>query len=298
VARIDRTARLAWLDDGSALPYDVLVLATGADPELPPVAGLANADGGLVTGAVAFRTRADCAAIDRLARDAAHAVVLGGGVLGLEAARALAGRGLPVTLVQRGGQLMERDLDAAAAAVLGRAVRGLGVRVRRGAGVAAVLGGPRVRGVRLDDGTVLDADLLVLCCGVRPRTELARAAGLAVGTGVVVDDQLRSSDPSILAIGDCAEHRGRGYGLVAPAWEQAAVAALGIARPSAGASYPGSVPVTRLKAADVELAYGKAVRTVKSCVGSTWCRYRGERGQPRPADLPVPVARPVLEVVR
>lgn len=262
VTRIDRPARLAWLDDGSVLPYDVLVLATGADPVLPPVDGLAGPHGRLLPGAVPFRTRADCAAIDRLARDAASAVVLGGGVLGLEAARALAGRGLPVTLVQRGRQLMERDLDAAAAAVLGRTVRGLGVRVHRGAGIAAVLGGTRLHAVRLDDGTVLDADLLVLCCGVRPRTELARAAGLAVGTGVVVDDQLRSSDPSIFAIGDCAEHRGRGYGLVAPAWEQAKVAAWGIARPSDLASYPGSVPVTRLKAAGVELAcLGEAALT-------------------------------------
>jgi assimilatory nitrate reductase electron transfer subunit len=243
------------LDDGGALPYYVLVLATGSSPVLPPVAGLLRGDGQLLPGAVAFRTLTDCLAITRLAANARSAVVLGAGVLGLETARGLAGRGLPVTLVQRGPRLMERQLDADASRVLTRTVRSLGVRLHPGAGVRAVRGDSQVSGVVLDDGSTLDADLLVLCCGVRPRAELARDAGLAVAAGVVVDDQLRSStDPRIFAIGECAEHRGRTHGLVAPSWEQARVAAQVITRPDQAVSYPGSVTVTRLKAAGIELA--------------------------------------------
>ena len=254
VVRIDRQAGRVELDDGAALPYDVLVLATGSRPVLPPVAGLLRDDGRLLTGVVAFRTLADCTAIAQLAVTAEHAVVLGAGVLGLETARGLAGRGLPVTLVQRGARLMERQLDAGASRVLARTVRSLDVQVRAGAGVRAVRGEGRLRGVVLDDGSTLDADLLVLCCGVRPRAELAREAGLDVAAGVVVDDQLRSTDPRIFAIGECAEHRGQTHGLVAPSWEQARVAAQVITTPDQAVSYPGSVAVTRLKAAGIELA--------------------------------------------
>jgi len=261
VVRIDRPARQVHLGDGQRLPYDVLVLATGSTPVLPPVTGLVRDDGQLLPGAVAFRTLADCVAIDRIAANAWNAVVLGAGVLGLETARGLAGRGLPVTLVQRGALLMERQLDADASRILTRIVRSLGVRVRPGTGVRAVRGNGQVRSVVLDDGSELEADLLVLCCGVRPRVELAREAGLAVAVGVVVDDGLRSStDPRIFAIGECAEHRGQTHGLVAPSWEQARVAAQVITRPGEPVSYPGSLTVTRLKAAGIELAsLGEAV---------------------------------------
>ena len=255
VVRIDRIARRVHLDDGPALPYDILVLATGSIAVLPPVDGLVRGDGQLLPGAVAFRTLADCVAIDRLAANAEHAVVLGAGVLGLETACGLAGRGLPVTLVQRGARLMERQLDTDASRMLSRTARSLGVQVRPGAGVRAARGEHRVRGVVLTDGSALDADLLVLCCGARPRAGLAREAGLAVAAGVVVDDGLRSStDPVIFAIGECADHRGQTYGLVAPAWEQARVAAQLITRPGEPVSYAGSLTVTRLKAAGIELA--------------------------------------------
>ena len=254
VVSIDRRGRRVHLDDGQELPYDVLVLATGSIPVLPPVVGLLR-DGRLLPGAVAFRTLADCIAIDRIAANAGSAVVLGAGVLGLETARGLAGRGLPVTLVQRGALLMERQLDAGASRVLTRTVRSLGVQVRPGVKVRAVRGDSQVRGVVLDDGSAVEADLLVLCCGVRPRVELAREAGLAVAAGVVVDDQLRSStDPRIFAIGECAEHRGLTHGLAAPSWEQARVAAQVITSPGEPVSYAGSVTVTRLKAAGIELA--------------------------------------------
>jgi assimilatory nitrate reductase electron transfer subunit len=263
VVRIDRAARRVDLDDGSRIPYDVLVLATGSTPVQPAADGLVRSDGRLLPGAMAFRTLADCAALGRLAASAKSAVVLGAGVLGLETGRGLAGRGLRVTVVQRGARLMERHLDAGASRVLTRTARSVGIQVRLAAAVLAVHGGRHgngqgdrwVRGVVLDDGSVLDADLLVLCCGVRPRVELARQAGLAVSAGILVDDQLRSiTDPGVFAIGECAEHRGRTYGLVAPAWEQARVAAQVITRPGEPASYPGSLSVMRLKAAGIELA--------------------------------------------
>lgn len=254
VTRVDRRERAVLLDDGTALPYHRLVLATGSTAVLPAVPGLVRGDG-MVPGAALFRTLADCRRIDEQARTARRAVVLGGGVLGLEAARGLAGRGLDVTLVQRGGRLMERQLDAEASRVLARTVAGLGVRVVTRAGVAAVLGDERLAGVALSTGETLDVQLLVVCCGVRPRADLARDSGLAVGAGVIVDDRLHSvSDPDVLAIGECAEHRGRSYGLVAPAWEQARVAADVVADPATTVRYAGSAVVTRLKAAGIELA--------------------------------------------
>jgi assimilatory nitrate reductase electron transfer subunit len=269
-SRIDRSRQMLEMADGTALPYDVLVLAAGSAPVIPRADGLAGRDGRLLPGAVAFRTLADCTEIRGLAGTAGHAVVLGGGVLGLETARALAVTGLPVMLLQRGRRLMERQLDASAARMLARTARALGVRVLAGASVKQVLGSRRVTGVGLDDGTTLGTDLLVLCCGMRPRTELARAAGLATGAGIVVDDQMRSiTDPRIFAIGDCAQHRGRTHGLVAPAWAQARAAAQAIAasRGTSGISGTSGIPgaprqgtdagpptVVRLKAAGIELA--------------------------------------------
>jgi assimilatory nitrate reductase electron transfer subunit len=215
---------------------------------------------------VAFRTLADTAAIKSIAVGARQAVVLGGGVLGLETATGLAAGGLPVTLVQRSPRLMERQLDAGAARVLARTARALGVSVRAGTSVARVTTqAGRLAAVTLDDGTELPAGLLVLCCGTRPRTELARAAGLAVGTGIVVDGMLRSvTDQAVYAIGDCAELDGRVSGLVAQAWAQARTAARSVAQ-LAAAKTPGdqvgrqdhSAPapdVVRLKASGIELA--------------------------------------------
>jgi assimilatory nitrate reductase electron transfer subunit len=253
VTAIDRITRTLSVSDGSTLQYDTLVLATGSDAIVPPIPGLVRDAGRLIDGAVLFRTLDDCAQIDRRAAIAKHAVVIGGGLLGLEAARGLAGRGIRATVVQRGACLMDQQLDRGASEVLARTLRDKGIDVVTDADVAAVRGDESVQGVTLDDGTEIDGDLLVLCCGVRPRVGLARAAGLAVRQAIVVDDELRSvSDRDIYAVGECAEHRGRTYGVVAPAWEQARVAADVIAgRPT---SYAGSAVVTRLKAAGVELA--------------------------------------------
>lgn len=222
--------------------YDALVLATGSLPVVPPVAGFGSAN------VYAFRTLDDCRRIVAHARGARRAVVLGGGLLGVEAARGLAGRGLAVDIVHRGPHLMERQLDAGGGRVLARTLAGLGIRARVGAGAREWTG----TALRLADGTDVPADLLVLACGVRPDTGLAARAGLPVARGVVVDDALRTGDPRIYAIGDCAEHRGTVYGLVAPAWDQAATVADRITGRTT--SYRGSRVVTRLKASGVDLA--------------------------------------------
>ncbi|WP_204058411.1 FAD-dependent oxidoreductase [Microbispora corallina] len=248
VVAVDRDRREALLDDGTTVAYDVLVLATGARAWVPPVEGLLADDGAPAPGVETFRTLDDCARIEAAARDGAEVAVLGGGLLGLEAARGLAGRGVPVTVVHPVAHLMERQLDRGAGDVLARTLRGLGVRVRLNARAVRYLPGD---GLKLDDGLV-PADLVVVSAGVRPETGLAEAAGLEVDRGVVVDDELRTSDPAIRAIGDCARHPGTVSGLVQPAWEQAAALAgllLGEATP-----YRGTSVVTRLKASGVDLA--------------------------------------------
>ncbi len=231
--RLDRAARLVQCDDGRAVPYDVLVLATGAGPVLPPLRGLfddtGGADSALPAGVHAFRTMDDCLALAGATTPGAAAVVVGGGLLGVSAARALARRGARVVLAQQGERLMERQLDPAAARLLRAHLEELGVEVHTECRVRGVRTGPApsggggrtATGVELADGYVLDARLVVLACGVRPRVGLARAAGLDVAKGVVVDDELRTSDPAVHAIGDCAEHAGVLYGLATPALEQA-----------------------------------------------------------------------------
>ncbi|MEU4704114.1 FAD-dependent oxidoreductase [Nonomuraea dietziae] len=242
VVQIDRETRTVIAEDGRRVPYDVLVLATGSSAVVPPIPG--------VERAIPFRTLDDCQEILAASRTSSRAVVVGGGLLGIEAARGLAGRGLPVTLLHLAGHLMERQLDAEAGLVLGETLAGLGVEIRTGVSAAEVL----PEGVRLADGTLVEGDLVVLACGVRPETELATQAGLEVRRGVVVDDELRTDDPAVFAIGECAEHDGVVYGLVAPAWEQAAVVADVITGTAKDARYRGSRMVTRLKAKSVELA--------------------------------------------
>lgn len=256
IVEVDRDRREVLAADGSRTPYDYLVLATGSSAVIPELAGLREADGSLVAGAEVFRTVDDCAAIVEHATRASRALVLGGGLLGLEAARGLAERGLDVTVLHHRQHLMERQLDAHASRTLLSILRRMAVGVRTSAVATSVRRGDdgRLAGLELSDGTQLDADLLVISCGVRPRVELARAAGLRVGRAVLVDDQLRSeSDERVFAIGECSEHDGTVYGLVAPAWEQAAT----VARVLTGRdtpAYRGSKLITRLKADGIELA--------------------------------------------
>ncbi|MBO4204740.1 FAD-dependent oxidoreductase [Micromonospora echinofusca] len=249
VDRADRTVRTA---DGDRIGYDHLVLATGSRAVVPPLPGLDPV--ALPERVAVFRTLDDCRRILATAGGARRALVLGGGLLGLEAARGLATRGLDVQVVHPVGHLMERQLDPAGGAVLARTLADLGVRTRLAVAATAVAAGPDGVRLTLSDGTGLDADLLVLSCGVRPETGLARDAGLTVDRGVVVDDRLRTSDPDISAIGDCAQHDGTVGGLVAPAWAQARVVAGLLTGDEPGARYRPQPVVTRLKAAGIDLA--------------------------------------------
>ncbi|MFG1889872.1 FAD-dependent oxidoreductase [Micromonospora sp. NPDC049051] len=252
VTAVDRASGTVRTDDGDRVAYDHLVLATGSRAVVPPLPGL---DGPrLPERVVPFRTLDDCRRILAVAAGARRALVLGGGLLGLEAARALAARGLDVAVVHPVPYLMERQLDPAGAAVLADTLAGLGVRTHLAVAAAGVVAD--ADGVHLDlaDGRSLAADLLVLSCGVRPDTALAAAAGLAVDRGVLVDDRLRTSDPRISAIGDCAQHDGALTGLVAPAWAQARVVAQVLTGEDAGARYRPRPAVTRLKATGIDLA--------------------------------------------
>ncbi|WP_405911729.1 FAD-dependent oxidoreductase [Streptomyces sp. NBC_00963] len=254
---VDPGARTLTLADGRREVWDQLVLATGANPLLPPVRGLRRPDGaGLRDGVHALRTLADCARLAEDAGRARRAVVIGGGVLGVSVARALAAIGLTVEIVHQGPHLIERQLDAEAAAALRAGLRGLGVEVYPANRARAVVEGSATDGaaVELANGYRLSTDLTVLACGVRPRTALAHAAGLDVGAGVVVDDTLATSEPHVYAIGDCTQHRGTVHGLSGPAWEQADVLAARLSGADPDALYRGARPLARLSAGPLEYA--------------------------------------------
>lgn len=252
VTAVDRDAGTVTTADGEVIGYDQLVLATGSRAVVPALDGLDPRR--LPPRVAVFRTLQDCRRILAAADGARTALVLGGGLLGLEAARGLAARGLQVRVVHVNGHLMERQLDPDASTVLISTLATLGVRTHLGATATAVRTDRDGVALGLADGTELRADLLVIACGVRADTDLAAAAGLAVGRGVLVDDQLRTDDPRIWAIGDCAEHRGVVGGLVAPAWEQARVLAQVLTGADPLARYRPPPLVTRLKATGIDLA--------------------------------------------
>ncbi|MBB3052774.1 assimilatory nitrate reductase electron transfer subunit [Prauserella isguenensis] len=249
--RIDRRNRTVELDDGTAVAYDSLVLATGSRPWVPPVDGLVGDDGELAEGALAFRNLDDCDRILDAAKVGAPVAVLGGGLLGLEAARGLAGRGNRVTVVHPAPYPMERQLDPGSGRVLARTLEGFGIDFRLGRGAAKYLPGD---GLKLDDGSHVEADLLVVSTGVRAETGLAADAGLDVDRGVVVDDALRTSDGRIHALGDCCRHPAAPPGLVQPAWEQAGVLADLLTGADTASRYSGTSVVTRLKAKGIDVA--------------------------------------------
>jgi len=230
--------------EGGEHNYDALVLATGSRPVLPPFPGIDRPH------VFAFRTTADADAIASAADAAACAVVVGGGLLGLEAAAGLMRHGVEVTVVELADGLMSQQLDAAGAAALQRELERLGLVARPGCSVAEI----GERSVRLEDGTELRAELVVVAAGVRPETSLAAAAGIEVGRGILVDDELRTSAPGVWAAGECAEHRGTVYGLWAPLAEQAAAA--GAAVVGDPGAFAGTTTATTLKVAGVELFAG------------------------------------------
>ncbi|MFJ7338224.1 NAD(P)/FAD-dependent oxidoreductase [Streptomyces sp. NPDC101110] len=246
VVGVDRAQRTVACADGTVIAYDRLVLATGSNPVLPPLRGLFTENHELPEGVHAFRTMDDCLGLSKAVRPGARAVVVGGGLLGVSAARALALRGAQVVLAQQSERLMERQLDPAASKLVERHLTDLGVEVHTECRVRDVRSvGGAVRSVEMADGYALDADLVVVACGVHPRVGLAQAAGLDVRKGIVVDDELRTSDPYIHAVGDCAQHAGVLYGLATPALEQADALAELLAG-DASARYTGTRSLTRL----------------------------------------------------
>lgn len=246
-AHIDREDRVVHTADGHRLRYDRLVLATGSAARVPPLPGLRSDDqaqGGdhLTVGVHALRTIDDAREVVAATLNATRAVVLGGGVLGMEAACGLARRGVLVTVVHPATTLMERQLDAEAGRVVELAMARLGIDQRVGVGAtSALVDGGRLTGLRLDDGEVVATDLLVLATGTVASTALATDAGLRVDRGVVVDDDLRCPDDHrVFAIGDCAQPPEGGTGLVAQGWEQSRRLAAHLCRDSAVASSAGS----------------------------------------------------------
>jgi nitrite reductase (NADH) large subunit len=216
--------------------------------------GVRREDGSLLPGVFGFRTIDETRALLEATGRCRRAVVMGGGLLGLEAARALQGHGLQVELVHAMPHLMNAQLDAEAGAILKKSVESLGIGVHLDVLATEVLGTEHVEGVVLKDGRRLDCDLLVVAAGVRPHTDVALRSGLEVERGVVVDDQLRTDDPDVYAIGECAQHRGSVYGLVQPAWEHARVLADVLTGTDPDAEYHGSRTATKLKVAGVDVA--------------------------------------------
>ncbi|MGD2136642.1 MAG: nitrite reductase large subunit NirB [Gammaproteobacteria bacterium] len=246
VTELDRARRRVVARDGTTVDYDRLLLATGSHPFMIPVPGRDK------EGVIAFRDIRD---VDTML-DAAHAytraVVIGGGLLGLEAANGLMKQGMDVTVVHLLDSLMERQLDRPAAALLKRSLEERGMKFLMGAETSELIGNGRVQGVRLRDGSEIAADLVVMGVGIVPNTELARSAGLHCERGIVVNDVMQSFDPRIYAVGECVQHRGIAYGLVAPLFEQGKVAANHLAG-LGYASYQGSVTSTKLKVTGIDL---------------------------------------------
>jgi nitrite reductase (NADH) large subunit len=240
---VDPAARNVTLSNGRELPFSKLVFATGSQPIKLRIPGMD------LPGVFTFRDIDDVNTIAKAAR--ARVVVIGGGLLGLEAAYGLAKAGAQVTVLHLMDRLMERQLDAPAAQMLARAVEAKGIAVRLTTETMRISGSGRVETVELRDGSNIPADAVVVAVGIRANTELARAAGLKVNRGIAIDDHLETGVAGIHAIGECAEHRGLCYGLVEPAYEQAQVLARRLSGESA--SYGGSVPAANLKVAGVNV---------------------------------------------
>ena len=257
VTRIDRFAKVVFADDGSVTPYDELIIATGSRSFLPPMENLYTAEGGLLPGVFAFRTLDDTRAmVAHAARaDSARAIVIGGGLLGLEAARGLQRFGLEVGVVHAAPHLMSAQVGPQAGQIIRRKIEALGLRVHTSARTTGLIGTDRVEGLRLADDTRLDCDLVVVAAGIRANVDVAQTSGFTVERAIVVDDDMRTvDDPNVWAVGECVQHRGEVYGLVAPLWEQAVVLADQITGRDPSAAYHGSRPSTKLKVAGVDVA--------------------------------------------
>ncbi|MBB3212175.1 nitrite reductase (NADH) large subunit [Herbaspirillum sp. Sphag1AN] len=246
VEAIDRKQRVVRARSGICVPYDRLLLATGSKPFIIPVPGHD------LPGVIAFRDIQDVHQMLEAARQHRHAVVIGGGLLGLEAANGLLRQGMQVTVVHVAGSLMNQQLDQPAAALLKQALEARGLRFLLNAETAAISGEARVQAVHFKDGSSIPADLVVMTAGVRPNIQLAQSAGLHCERAIVVDDTLQTYDPRVYAVGECVQHRRATFGLVAPIWEQARVAAAHLA--GAGhRRYVQQATATKLKVTGVDL---------------------------------------------
>ncbi len=246
VVAIDRDAKTVTGEFGTTRPYDVLLLATGSNPVIIPLPGHK------LPGVIGFRDIADVETMIAASKSGKHAVVIGGGLLGLEAANGLARNGMDTTVLHIMPTLMERQLDPVSAGLLKADLQARGMKVITEANTKAILGEDRVRGVTLADGTELPADIVVMAAGIRPNIFLAKAAGLACGRGIQVDDGLATSDPAIFAVGECVEHRGALFGLVAPLWDMAKVLADRVTK-TAATNYVPAVAGTRLKVTGIDM---------------------------------------------
>jgi nitrite reductase (NADH) large subunit len=247
VDRIDREAKTVHAGD-FAVSYDYLVFATGSRPFIPPIPGTP------LHGVFAFRTLDDCRNIAEYARDCKTAVVIGGGLLGLEAAKGLMTHNVQVTVVEMAPWLMSVQLDEAGGKVLRQTIEKLGIKALTGTVTTELLGHMNVTGVKFADGSEIPADMVVISAGIRPNAELAKECGIACVKAIVVDDQLRTNDPAVFSVGECSQHNGVMYGLVAPLWEQTKVLAKVLTGTDATAAYTGSKIATKLKVMGVELA--------------------------------------------
>ncbi|HWG04698.1 MAG TPA: FAD-dependent oxidoreductase [Beijerinckiaceae bacterium] len=243
---IDRSAKIVVTASGRRIAYDRLLIASGSRPLAPPIPGLD------LPGVCPFRTIVDVEKMVEAARTYERAVVIGGGLLGLEAAWGLQQRGMSVALVHLMPTLMERQLDVAAGAMLQRDLEARGIAFFTNAQTEEILGKTRAEGIQLADGRSIAADLVVLAIGIRPNIDLSRAADLKVNRGILVYDDMRTSDPDIFAVGECVEHRGQVFGLVAPLWDQAKVCAARLAGDET-ATFASRAVSTSLKITGVDI---------------------------------------------
>ena len=243
---VDSKNKFVLTENGTSIAYDLLLLATGSNPFIPPIEGVNQ------KGVFTFRNMADTKSILEACKTSKKAVVIGGGLLGLEAARGILNQGVKVTVVHLMDRLMEVQLDEIGGQFLKREIEKLGITVLLNQNTSRIMGDEHVEGVMFKDGSIVEADMVVIACGIRPNVELAKKAGLQVNRGIVVNDYMETSDPNIFAVGECAEHQGRVYGLVAPLYDQGKVLAATITGDK-GPTYEGSVLATKLKVMGIEL---------------------------------------------
>lgn len=255
VIGIDRKSKMAYGAGGLLVPYDKLVIATGSSPFIPMMDGLYSDDGALRNGIFPFRTLDDCNEMVEYSAHAGRATVIGGGLLGLEAARGLMNRGMEVDVVHLTSYIMDQQLDPSSGDMLKALLEDMGVRFHLEKLTTTVHGNGKVTGVSFRDGDSLDCEMLVISAGIRPNIDLARMSGLNIRHGILVNDDLSCrNDRDIYAVGECAEHRNKTYGLVAPLWDQARTLAERLTNDKSSATYTGSKVSTKLKVMGVELA--------------------------------------------